>query len=250
MAGTLPFELVGVVHLVRPAGIEVHDLEELRQALERVPERSLFHHTAGRLLRHPSSEELPPDDLSGWVAGVVQDRQTAERMSFAVESSGSAEPMRAALIEVLDSVPQKDRVAHDAPPGGDLVFLTAESVPIPTGDRVHDSRELIERLADADASVWFYHLIEQPWSSPDRAPLDDWLRAQGAARLAEPLFQTARTGRPLEDIRHRVLRRWRFNRLGQRVAAAAGSTEKERLEAGREAMSRLVRRISQPGDDT
>jgi hypothetical protein len=151
---------------------------------------------------------------------------------------------------VLNSVPLKDRTAHDAPPGGDFVFLTAESVPIPTGDRIQDARELIEHLADADASVWFYHLIEQPWSSPDRAPLDDWLRSHGAARLAETLFQTAHTGRPLEDIRQRVLRRWRFNRLGQRVAAAAGSTEKERLEAGREAMTRLVRRMNQPGDET
>jgi hypothetical protein len=78
-----PFELTGVVHLVYPAGFEVHDLEELRLALETVPERSLFHHTAARLLRHPAIAELPPDDLSHWVSGVVQDRQTGERMSFA-----------------------------------------------------------------------------------------------------------------------------------------------------------------------
>jgi hypothetical protein len=48
-------------------------------------------------------------------------------------------------------------------------------------------------------------------------------------------------------MRRRVLRRWRFNRLGQRVAAAAGATEKERSEAGREAMSRLVRRMRPEG---
>lgn len=243
-----PFELSGVVHLVRPAGIEVSDLEQMRVALERVPERSLFHHTASRLLRHPASEELPPDDLSGWVAGVVQDRETAERMLFAAEGARSSASLRDALIKVLNAVPEKMRTAHDSPPGGEFVFLVAESVPIPTGELVRDGRELIDRLAAADASVWFYHLIEEPWMTPGAAPLDSWLRGLGQADLADYLLDSAHTGRPLEDIRRRVLRRWRFTRLRERVAAAAHSTDKERSEAGREAMSRLVRRMNRPGE--
>jgi hypothetical protein len=150
------FELSGVVHLVRPAGIEVSDLEQLRAALEHVPERSLFFHTAGRLLRFPATAELPPDDLSLWVSGVVQDRQTGERLSFAAEGANSAETLRAALLSVLGSVSEKDRIAHDAPPGGEFVFLAAASVPVPTDTFALDPQELIEQLADADASVWFY----------------------------------------------------------------------------------------------
>ena len=244
------FELYGVVHLIRPAGIEVVDLEQLRVALERVPERSLFHHTAGRLLRHPASDELPPDDISNWVAGVVQDRQTAERMSFAAESARSSEALRNTLIEVLCSVPEKMRTAHDSPPGGEFVFLLAESVPIPTGDIAQDPRDLIHRLAAADSSVWFYHLVEEPWMTPGEAPLESWLRRYGAPHLAESLFEAAHTGRPLGDIRRRVLRRQRFTRLRERVAAASHSTEKERSEAGREAVTRLVRRINRSGESS
>jgi hypothetical protein len=243
------FELSGVVHLVRPAGLEVSDLEQMRVALERVPERSLFHHTAGRLLRHPASEELPPDDISGWVAGVVQDRETAERMLFAAEGARSSGALRDALIQVLNSVPEKMRTAHDAPPGGEFVFLVAESVPIPTNEMVNDGRELIERMSESDASVWFYHLIEEPWMTPGAAPLDEWLRGIGEPDLADYLLESAHTGRPLEDIRRRVLRRWRFSRLRERVTAAAHSTEKERSEAGREAMSRLVRRMNRTGEN-
>lgn len=244
-----PFELSGVVHLVRPAGIEVHDLEELRVALEHVPDRSLFFHSVGGLLRHPSSEELPPDDLSGWVAGVVQDRQTAERMSYAVENARGSDALRVALLAVLNSVPEKMRTAHDAPPGGEFVFLMAESVPVPSGAFAETPGELVDQLAVADASVWFYHLIEEPWGA-DQSPLQVWLRRRGAVQLASYLDHSVHSGRPLEDIRRRVQRRWRFNRLGQRVAAAAHSTEKERTEVGREAVSRLVRRISRPGDGT
>lgn len=240
------FELSGVVHLVRPAGIEVHDLEQLRTALEQAPERSLFFHTAGRVLRHPATEELPQDDFSHWVSGVVQDRQTGERMSFAVEGSNTAEELRRALIDVLASVSEKDRVAHDSPPGGEFVFLTVASVQVPTNTYAYDPHELIELLAEADASVWFYHLIEEPWAKGE-SPLRRWLEARGAAQLGEFLDHAARSGRPIEDMRRRVLKRWRFNRLGPRVAAAAGATEKERSEAGREAMSRLVRRIRPEG---
>jgi hypothetical protein len=243
---TQAFELSGVVHLVRPAGIEVSDLEQLRAALEQAPERSLFFHTAGRLLRHPATEELPPDDFSHWVSGVVQDRQTGERMSFAAEGAQSAEALRAALIEVLASVPEKDRIAHDAPPGGEFVFLSAASVPVPTDTFAIDAHELIDLLSSADASVWFYHLIEEPWAS-GVSPLRAWLTDHGNHQLAAFLDQVAHSGRPIEDMRRRVLRRWRFNRLGQRVADAAGATEKERSEAGREAMSRLVRRIRPEG---
>lgn len=243
------FELFGVVHLVRPVGVEVRDLEELKAAVERIPERSLFHHAAGRLLRHPSSDELPPDDLSGWVAGVVQDRQTAERMSFAVESARNSGELRDTLVAVLASVPEKDRIAHDAPPAGELVLLMAESVPIPTGDVARTPRELIDLLTDADSSVWFYHLVEEPWMLGETTPLAAWLERQGAGWLAELFFDAAHAGQTLDGIRRRVLRRWRFNRLGQRVAAASHSTEKERLDAGREVVARLVRRINRPGDD-
>jgi hypothetical protein len=163
-------------------------------------------------------------------------------MSFAADSADSAAALRAALVHVLASVPEKDRRSHDAPPGGALDLLTAASVPVPTGMVANNSQQLIELLADADASVWFYHLIEERWTG-EEGPLFVWLRTHGAVQLAGFLEQVARSGRPLEDMRRRVLRRSRLQRLGRRVADAAAATEQERTEAGREAISMLVRRI-------
>jgi hypothetical protein len=243
------FELSGVVHLVRPAGAEVHDLEALRLALDDVPDRSLFHHTSGRLLRHPHVDEPPPDDVSGWVNGVVQDRETAERLSYAVDVAGlSPAELRAALKQVLDGVPEKQRVAHDAPPGGDFVFLTAESVPVPEAVPVTNAAELFQHLAGADPSVWFYHLIEQPWFEAREATVFGWLGDQGETRVAEWLEDEAHAGRSLNELRSRVLKRWRLGRLGTRIAEAALSTENERREAGRAAVSNLFKRIRRPGE--
>lgn len=243
------FELTGVAHLVRPAGEEASDIDGLRGAISRVPERSLFYHTSARKLQHPAADELPPDDLSHWLAGVVQDRETAERVEFVVESqSGSLEELRQALLERLDAVPEKLRKAHDCPPGGEFVFLTVDSVPVPTGERVADAGEMVEALLAADPSVWFYHLVEQPCFEPAERTLGEWFRRRGHGELADRMASAVRGGRPLSDIRRRVLRSWRLRGLGSRIAAASLSAEHERIETGRAVVSRLARRIRRAED--
>jgi hypothetical protein len=237
------FELHGVVHLVRPTGARAHDLEELRVGIAEAPARSLFCHTRQCQLRDPLGPELPPDDFSAWVNGVVQDRETAERLSFVVLSGGaSAEELREALLAVLGRLSESARRARDAPAEGDLVFLTVESVPLPTGVVARTGPELLEGLLEAEPSVWFYHLVEQPWF-PDRPSLVVWLLERGADRIAGWLREDAAAGLPIETMRRRLLRRWRRSRLGQRVGEAATVPEDQRREAGRAAVARLVRRI-------
>ena len=138
------FELRSVVHLVRPAGARARNLESLRLWIAEATAATLFYHAVQCPLRRPDSSELPPDDLSAWVHGVVQDRETAERISFAVQSrAGSASELREALLEVLGGVPEKDRFARAAPPESEFVFLTAESVPVPTGVVAAETEALV-----------------------------------------------------------------------------------------------------------
>jgi hypothetical protein len=244
-----PFELTAVVHLVRPTGHTAHDLEELRAGISAADARSLFLHTVQALLRQPASEDPPADDLSAWVGGVVQDRETAERLAFAAQA-GSASPdaLRGALLHVLESVPEKARRTRDAPEGGDFVFLSADSVRVPTGALAADPEELLELLARADASVWFQHLYEQPWFADGGRTISSWLRECGGGRLAALLEECAAEALPLAALRRRVLGRWRRGQIGRRVARAAGRTEEERREAGREAVAGLVRRLQRGGD--
>ncbi len=238
------YELHSVVHLVRPSGARARTLEELRAGIAAGTAECLFHHALQCQLRDPACHELPPDDLSGWVKGVVQDRETAERLSFAVQSrSASAVELRGALLDVLDRLPEAVRASRSAPADGEFVFLAVESVTVPTGVRVLDGSELIEALATADASVWFYHVIEQPWF-PGREPsLADWLSARGETRLAAWLAESASRGLPIETARRRLLRRWRNSHLGRRLAAAVRSPEGVRREEGRAVVARLARRI-------
>jgi hypothetical protein len=240
-----PFELSGVVHLVRPAFLQATNLDELREGIANVEDRSLFHHAVQFQLRSPAGEELPPDDFSAWVAGVVQDRDTAERLSFAVQRAANGPaPLREGLLHVLDGMSQSTRKSHDAPEAGAFVFLVSESVVVPTGRVAHRAADLFAELTAADDSVWFHHFVERPWFDGSLS-IAEWLRDQEEPQLAGWLDEAAGQGLPLERMRRQLIARWRRRSIGPRVAAAQDSSEFERREAGREAVARLVQRIRQ-----
>ena len=237
------FELCGVTHLIRPWGEPAGDLEELRRGIAAAPPEVLFRHAAQYPLRDPGAEELPPDDFSAWIGGVVQDDETAERLSFVVQG-GAASPdaLRAAALAVLDAIPERRRRERDAPPESRFRFLAAVSLSHPIGTTVRDGQGLVEALAAADASAWFFHLVEQPWYGAGRAPLLEWLAATPDRRLAPWLREAAAASLPLDKARARVLGRWRRSRIGRRVTEAAAHPHDARREVGRRAVARLLRR--------
>jgi hypothetical protein len=243
--GSNTYELTSVVHLVRPAGEHARDLEALRAGIEQVGAESIFYHAIQGPLRRPDSRELPADDFSGWVNGVLQDRETAERMSFAVQGhGGSPEELRDGLLEALGSLSESQRRTRAAPIESEFVFLAAESVRVPIGSEVHGAEDLVEALTTADHGVWFYHLIEEPWYQAAAPSIVRWVQGIGESRLATLLEEESHSGRGLEEMRRRLLRRWRQRGIHGRVAAAAAATESERREAGRAAVAGLVRRIT------
>jgi hypothetical protein len=238
------FELTGVVHLARPTGRLAHDLDELRNGIEAAPPQVLFNHAIQVVLRAGTGDDPPADDFSAWCYGVVQDRETAERLAFATrDHTTSAPELRAALLSVLDSIPQKTRAARDAPEGGDFAFITIDSVPIPTGAGAGDANQLVEALLESDDTVWFWHLFEEPWSRAGECPLGDWLRASGAETLAQRLEQDARSGLSIELLRRRTRRTWNRGQLARRVAEAVSAPEDERREEARSVVAGLVSRI-------
>jgi len=237
------YALHHVVHLVRPLGVRAGDLEQLLQGLLTAPEDSLFHHAVQYPLRDPGAEQLSPDDFSAWIGGVVQDDETAERMSFVVQGANtSPSALRAAVLEVLNGVPPRRRVERDAPEGSAFQFHASVSLSVPTGLVLKEPREVVDALLEADASVWFYHLVEEPWKSGGRAPLLEWLASRREERLAGWLEEAAAAGLPIDKARGRVLQRWRRSHIGRRLAEASTLPGIERREAGRQAIARLVRR--------
>jgi hypothetical protein len=245
----MAFELQTVVHLIQPWGEPVRDLEQLRAGIALAPAEVLFHHTVQYRLRDPAAEELPPDDLSAWVEGVVQDREAAEHLAFAVQTRNSSpETVRRALDEALGALPARRRGEHAAPEEGAFRFLSATTVPIPTGLAADDGQALVHALATADPGVWFFHVVQEPWFHEGHAPLLEWLTALGERRLADWLRDAGDPGLPLDRTRARLLRRWQRSRLARRVTDATAAPEDVRREAGRQAVARFMRRVKRAGE--
>jgi hypothetical protein len=240
------FELQTVAHLMRPWGRVARDLDQLREGLASAPSEVLFHHAVQYQLRHPGAEELAPDDVSAWVRAVVHEGETAEQLSFAVQTSdASPAHLRDALVAVLDRLPAKRRQERSAPEGSEFVFLSTVSVVYPTGRVLADAAGAVEALTEDDPAVWFYHLIEEPWSR-NVARLPEWLTAIGEPRLAGWLREAAASGLPIMKSRRQFLRRWRQSQIARRVSEAPGTSEHERSEAGRRTVASLMRRRARP----
>src|SRR3989442_9360845 len=239
-----PFELRGVVYLLQPAGHAVANLDELLTRIAAADAETIFLHTQMPRLRPHRDGEVPVDDLSGWVRGVVQDAATAERLAFAIQAANAeVADVRAAIVRVLEAVPPRTRVEHAAPPGGALVLLRFDLVEVPTGLAAHTPDELMEALAGSDRITWFHHLIEEAWLRPGPIPMAEWMRAAGAARLADILEREAASGRSVDELRVRALQRWRRSRIAIRVAEAARAGATDAVGA-QDAAERLARRIA------
>jgi len=244
------FEVRTVVHLIRPWGEPVSDLEDLHAAVAAAPAEVLFYHTLQVQLRDPAASELPIDDVSAWVGGVIQDFETAERISYSVQNeSGSADQVRNAMLTVLDSLALSERSSRRAPAECVLQLLVAESIPVPIGLTARDGEQLVTALTSADPGIWFYHVIEQPWFGHGAFPLAEWLQAVREARLAGWVRESASPGHPLERSRERLRRRWRRSRLARRIAEAEAVPEDERRRVGREVVARLLKRATSPGNE-
>ena len=245
------FELDTVVHLIRPWGSPARDLQQLRDGIAVAPSEVLFRHAVQYELRDPGADELPRDDFTAWVGGVVQDAEVAERLSFVVQNqNASAEMVRPALLGVLDSLSSKRRERGDAPEGSEFVFLAAYSFRYAIGIGVREPQEVVDALVSSDPGVWFTHLVEEPWYQNGRGSLVEWLVRAGHSRLANWCFESAHSGHSVERARGRLSRRWQQSQLGLRLARATAAPEDERREAGREAIARLVRRRTREGDGT
>ncbi len=214
-----PYQLLGVSHVLQPWSEPIQDLEQLRANIANAPPNVLFVHLLQCHLRSAGAAELPMDDVSHWVAAVVQDYETAEKLWFALAySEPGAEPARKALLDVLEKMPASRRHERRGPPGGELTMLTSVSVPYPVGEPQDDPQALVEELMRADVSVWFLHLLEEPWTRGARPTLTAWLHARGQVRMARWLDECAHSGLPLEKASARFQRRLRFGQVRRRLA--------------------------------
>ena len=234
-----PFELEGAVYLTAPTGASATTLEDLRTCVARATSATLFHHTQRRRLA--ADDETPPDELSAWVRGVVQDSEIAERIGFAVQSAPpGAESLRERVLQALDELPASVRERRAAPEGGRLALLSVRPVPVPSGLVADDVDDLARVLEQATRDVWFHHLVEEPWFRPGEPSLLGWLREGGGDALATMLEREVRRRASIDAVRAALRRHRRRAAITSRVLSGESTAPNETRELAR----RLARRVA------
>src|SRR5206468_1435123 len=95
--------------LESPAGQVASDLESLKAGIATVSPESIFQHVTRMPVRFPHARDLPENDFARWVGDALQLPEVSERLAFAgTLPAGSLEEVRAALLAVLDRVPERD----------------------------------------------------------------------------------------------------------------------------------------------
>lgn len=215
------FALSGAAYLAQPTGRKAADLEEFAERLREADTATLFYHTQIPRLEDPDDGDVPADEFSNWIRGVLQDPETAERLAFAVQaSSAETEDLRHALFAVLDAVSTRRRKRGTATEGGAFVFLRTDVVPVAMEQSAQSPEELMEMLAHADRSVWFHHVIEEAWLHPGPTPIVEWLIERHEDALADWLARAASRGLSVEDLRAELLRHWGRSSARRRLVAS------------------------------
>jgi len=242
------FQLSTVAHLEFPAGRTATDLPSLREGIAQVPAESLFFHTARVAVRHPRAHDLPPNDFASWTAVALQEPELAERLAFAgTRPLVELEDQRASLLRVLDDAMSRK---HEQEEGAAFHFINARSVKAALPFTVEHPEQVVHLWPHVDSAAVFYHLVEARVLGPARDDLVAWLRARGAARLADIAEERTMGGLPLLRLHREIGARWRRSLIGPRLLQRAEKSDAARRQEAREVVARFAGRLRKPpGDD-
>ena len=229
--------------LESPAGQVASDLESLKAGIATVSPESIFHHVTRMPVRFPHVRDLPENDFARWVGDALQLPEVSERLAFAGSlPAGSLEEVRAALLAVLDRVPERDR-RRSASEGAAFQFLEARTVLADLGIEAADPAEVVEVWPRLDDAATFLHLVEAPVFGRNEYALIPWLRARGARGLADSAAKAVAAGPPVARLHRDIGTRWRRSMIGRRLVERIDAAEEIRLREARETMARLAEKL-------
>jgi len=237
------FRFFTAAPLESPAGRDAADLESLRAGIADVSRESIYHHVTRMPVRFPHVRDLPENDFARWVGDALQLPEISERLAYAGSTpAASLEEVRAALLAVLDRVPERDR-RRSASEGAAFQFLEARTVLADLGIEAADPVEVVEIWPRLDDGAAFLHLIEAPIFGRTEYALIPWLRARGARGLAESAAKAVAAGPPVARLHRDIGTRWRRSMIGRRLVARIDAADEVRLREARETMARLAGKL-------
>lgn len=156
-----PFEFVACYPLIEILDVVVRDEGQLLEAIQTVPDGSIYLHTHGSYLRRQYIADPYPNDFASWCAVQVRDRVLGEKLGIVDPwLYMSLESLRNALVEIIDhhlaELPQIPSVVYGEP----FYFMQAQLIEIPLGQQAHDLKEFVRIIQRVDHSSLYFHTFD------------------------------------------------------------------------------------------
>jgi len=155
-----PFYFNSAAHLTRIGNQRATTLGEFAQALERVPEDSIFQHTFQTLQEHHYIREGFSNDFAHWTFASCNEIGLAERLSSVdVREYTSIKTLRETILNLVSDYLARNERARDRAAFEPFYFCASDSIVIPTPWVARNLTEFTDALRKVSIHSVHYHFI-------------------------------------------------------------------------------------------
>ncbi len=201
-----PFEFKQCVSIVKSTGTHVKNLSEMRQAISKIGDESIFHHVHQYFLKGHMLEYT--NDFSQWAGESLEERALAERLaSIDPYTFKSVSGVRKELIREIDAFLEMSPKPHDVVEDNKFYFNETVNLVFPVGVRTKNLAELLVAIEYIDAGSIYYHFYDSRIRLGEGS-IDDFSRwvehSLGRKKLAERIRDIDPFMHNIESIRSHI----------------------------------------------
>ncbi len=202
-----PFIFFTRFNLVRLLGLNVKDLTQMREALQTVPESSIYYHTHRSLQQRYHLSPEPTNDFAYWVANALRLKSLAEIIaSVDTVSVRDLQELRRTFVKILEEYATGSCAPIECLPGEEFHFMSCTTYVLPAGYSCSTLKEMVEILKVITIDALVFHMFEARL----RLGREDndfavWCAQIGEAKLAAELTRLDPYTYTLESLRSRIV---------------------------------------------
>lgn len=197
------------LRLIALTGITARSLVELRQALAKVPESSIFFHTHQKYLAHNFQKLTYYNDFSIWVSHVLREEALAEKLAaIDLRAFATIRELREAIGQTIDDYQAGlSRSTHVCRQEEAFCFCRSKNFILPTGLVARDVPDFFAKLPQITNASLYFHFFEARLRLKRRtSDFSRWLRNRGRDDLARAIDELNPYIQTLDKLKQDIIR--------------------------------------------
>jgi hypothetical protein len=204
-----PFYFNTSEHLLRIGKQRASNLSELLQALQTVPDDSIFQHTFRTLQEHHFIRQGFSNDFAHWSLFACNEPALAEQFASAdVREFTTIEGLRRRMVEILDEFLQSHNLSGARPAHEPFYFCASDIVVLPTAFCADTLKAFLDGLNQVSVHSIHHHFIEARLRLHRMSnDFSQWLEQEvGLAEPADAIERIDIYANTMEGVRRQIAR--------------------------------------------